>query len=68
MRFSKEALARMAEAVDPVFASSAPDRERLVAISMGFTVPMEDGSLRKPSPEAQALAQELLRADTAAYG
>jgi hypothetical protein len=64
MRFSKDALARMAEAVDPVFASGAPDRETLVAISMGFAVPMDDGSLRRPSPEAQALAQEILREES----
>jgi hypothetical protein len=63
MRFSREALARAGEAMDPVFASGAPDRETLIAISMGFAVPTEAGSFRRPSLEAQALAREMLGGD-----
>jgi hypothetical protein len=59
--FSRKALARIGEAVDPVFAGGGPDRETLIAISMGFAVPTEAGSFRRPSPEAQALAREILR-------
>ncbi len=63
MRFSREALARIGEALDPVFAGAPPDHERLVAISMGLSVPMDDGSFRTPSLEAQALAREILWAE-----
>ena len=63
MRFSGYALGHVAEVVDDSFANSAPDRETLVAIAMGFAVPADDGSFRRPSPEAQARAQEILRAD-----
>ena len=42
MRFSTEALARMDETLDPVFEGEATDRETLVAIAMGYAVPIDE--------------------------
>lgn len=60
MGFSQQALARIGKAIDPAFDRHDLDREMLVAIAMGFSIPTEDGSFRRPSPEAQALAAEML--------